>query len=139
MPKLSQTVEVAIELEATLEAQFLQELRAYQTVKAEFDDLAKDLAASKELLERMRESAGYLKLRFPGDYGITRVAGGTSKSLNKKKVYALGITAKQLADCYTEKPKKAHTLIILPGDEEKAAKAKAAMPRHEDDDYEDRE
>ncbi len=147
--RLTQTVETTTELELTptQRAALKQEFEIYQTLKGEMDDAARDLALSKTVLDGLREELGVKSVGFDG-YRVTEVSGGTTKSLNLKKLMAtFKITPKQLAGFYVEKPKKGHTLVTLPGDEDKAAKAKAAKakakaaaPRdaRDDDDADDR-
>lgn len=136
-PQLITASTVEVELDPALQLKLLQELKVYEALKAEAEENAEMLGAMKARIESIREECGAKKIHLPGGYGVTRVDGGTSTTLAKKKVYALGISKAQLDACYTTKPKKPHTLVILPGDEAKAAKAKAAPRDERDEDGDD--
>jgi hypothetical protein len=140
-PRLTQTVETTVEVE--VDAELLQllvtETNTYESLKDEFDDMLEDLETLKARIESIRAEAGVKKIVLPDGYGVTRVDGQTSRSLSKKKVYALGITAKQLEDCYVNKPKKGHTLVITPKSTAKAEAAKKKQAPRDERDVEDDE
>jgi LDH2 family malate/lactate/ureidoglycolate dehydrogenase len=140
--KLQATVVVEEKLDPALEQLLIQEMRIYAEAKADLAAAQSDVSAIEARIEAIREEAGAKKIELPGDYGITRVDGGTSSKLQKKLVYALGITKAQLDNCYKTSPKKGHTRFYLPGERAKAAAAMAARkgaPRDERDeeDYRD--
>jgi hypothetical protein len=143
MPKLTQTVEptvaTEVELSPELRAQLKQEFAIYQGLEEELEDTKGCLDAQKALLSSLREEAGEKSVGFDG-FHVTLVSGGLTKSLDKKKLYALGITAKQLESCYVHKPKKSYELVTTPNAERKAklaaehkAAAKKNAPRDERD------
>lgn len=119
MIRQEQTVEATTEvtIKPALQRKLRAELALYTELKTQVDELKAALEASKDSIEGLREAVGAKSFLFD-DAKITRVDGGTTRSLDKKKLYAKGITPKQLDDCYVEKPKKGHTLVTLPGGKE---------------------
>jgi hypothetical protein len=116
MTMLSQTVEATteVELSPALKTQLIMELSIYAGLEQQRNELQAEMDGMAEAIERLRLTAGAKSLSIEGGYHVTRVEGGTSKSLNKKKVYALGIMPHEFALCYTEKPKRGYTLITTP-------------------------
>lgn len=111
----TQTVETATELTPKQIARLKIELQVYKGLMLEQQELAEALAAMKAQLDSIRQEVGDKTIALPGFGSVTDVSGGTTRSLNKKKVYALGITPAALEDCYTEKPKRGHVLVTVPG------------------------
>lgn len=123
MARLQAMVEVSatteVELRPALKRKLLMELGVYASIKAQQAELAEALAEVAGNIEAMREEADAKSIRLEGAGLITRVDGGTSKKLNKKKLCAKGITPAMLEDCYDTSPKRAYTLITLPGEDTK--------------------
>lgn len=121
MTTLATTVEpsaelrTATELSPQLRTQLQNKLLAYAKADAEFEAAKDTLDALHADIADLQAQSGLKVLDFPGYGKVTLVDGGTTKSLDKKKLYAKGITPKQLEDCYTEKPKKGHVLVTPAG------------------------
>lgn len=122
MPRLTTTVTVKTTTELKLSTKLQNRLRAeiaeytelnaaYQRAKAERDVKIADI-------EELRERLGETSFKFEGTT-ITRV-GGTTKSLDKKKLVQLGCAMAWLEEATTEKPKKSHTKVTLAGAKEES-------------------
>lgn len=141
MGRLSLEQKVALVLTPAQEEQLRKEFGIYREMRDAAEDAERDRETSKGILDRLREELGVKSVSVAGAGIVTVISGGTSRSLNLKALMkTYGITPKQLASYYVEKPKKGHVLVTLPGDEEKAAKAKAAKKAMRDErDEDDRE
>lgn len=127
-PSLTPVQQAITELTEKQRLQLMQELKVYEGLKDEAAEAARDLAVSASIVEGLRDELGIKSITPEPGYHITLVDGQTSRSLDKKKLMkTFKISPKQLDAMYTEKPKKAYTLITLPKDEA-AAKAESAKP-----------
>lgn len=142
MPKLVQQslLDQTTVLTETQRLLIMRELKVYEALVAEVEDAQRDLAVSKSIVEGLRDELGIKSITPEVGYHITLVDGQTSRSLDKKKLMkTFKITPKQLDAMYTEKPKKAYTLITLPKDEAEAvaesakSSTKRSAPRDERD------
>lgn len=131
MPTITQTVETELILTPEQTLQLRREFQLYESLKAELDDTTRDLAVAKSILVGLRTELGVKSIGLDG-YRTTLVDGGTTRTLNKKRLMTTyGITPKQLSAMYDERPKKSHELVTLPGDDKKPAHT--AAPRDERD------
>jgi dynactin complex subunit len=105
------TAEADIVIEPRVRARIETKLREYGKLEQQIDKLNEELEVLKADLVDLREITGYKALDLPGFGKITLVDGGTTKSLDKKKLLAQGVTMAQLEMATVEKPKKGHTLI----------------------------
>lgn len=110
-----QTVEATTEVAITpqLQRRLRLELAAYAELKSQETEVKEALEVCKTSIEALRDAVGAKSFAFE-DSTITLVDGGTTKTLNVKKLLAKGLTLTQIADCYVETPKKPHTLVTLP-------------------------
>lgn len=117
MPVLTteQATKVEVELAPALRTRIQNTLLAYAKADAAYEAAKDELEKLHGDLCDLREMAGYKELELPGYGRLLLVDGGTTKTLDKKKVYAKGITPEQLEDCYVEKPKKGHVLVTPAG------------------------
>ena len=120
MVNLSQTTEATVELEIepVLKASIRKNLRLYASLKGQLDAAKEAVDAQLAHLEMLREQTGAKSVWLDGYGRITQVDGGTSSSLNWKKLFALGVTPAMKALATVTKPKRGHTLVTLPGERE---------------------
>jgi len=117
MPKLQTraTVKTTTKTEVKLTAKQQNALRKKLAVYAEADAAFKAAKEERDVaiadVEDIREQIGETSFEFEGAT-VTRV-GGTSKSLDKKKLVELGCALAWIEEATTEKPKKSHTRVTL--------------------------
>lgn len=124
MARLQVTVETAPEgeLQPALKHALLLELETYAYIKVQQEELARALTAVVGNIETLREEADTKSIRLEGVGLITRVDGGTVRTLNKKRLCSKGITPAMLEDCYDSSPKRPYTLVTLSNDATKNMK-----------------
>lgn len=105
--------EVAVTIEPKLRRKLLIRLRVLEELASQKKAIELAIAGENAQVELIRDQVGEKSLRVEG-FTITRVT-GTSKSLNWKKLKALGVTDAMRALATVEKPKKPYTLVTLPG------------------------
>lgn len=105
--KLSQTVESAVATEITVSPELLQKI---ESSLAMYDMYRQALDAEKTLINALLDEAGIKKVEA-GDHVVYITAGGTSSSLDKKKLIAQGVTDAMIDAATTRKPKKPYMTI----------------------------
>lgn len=112
MPTLSLEQKVQLELTPQLRTRIQNKLNAYMKADAEFE-VAKDrLDALHADLVDLREIAGG-DIDMPGYGKVTDKDNGTTKTLDKTKLLAMGVTLAMIAEATVEKPKK-HSVLVTP-------------------------
>lgn len=122
MPSLTleQTPNQELNLTPQLRTKLQNRLQTVAKLRAQIETLADQLTLAEADVEDARALAGFKSGDFPGYGKITRVDGLTSKSMTRKALLAEGVTLAQMAAATKEKPKKAYTLITLPGETQPA-------------------
>jgi hypothetical protein len=106
------TVTQTVELSPQLKRQLLNELKAYQGLKAQQDALELALANKKANIGRLREKSGEKALELEG-YKITLVE-PVRKELDKKKFVELGGSLAMLENATVSRPTKSYERISCP-------------------------
>src|ERR1035437_10267166 len=106
------TVTQIVELSPKLKRQLLNELKAYQGLKAQQDALELALANKKANIGRLREKSGEKALELEG-YKISLVE-PVRKELDKKKFVELGGSLAMLENATVSCPTKSYERISCP-------------------------
>jgi len=102
-------VQLTVQQQTTLRRQFKQ----YAELKDQFDDLKVLMEEQKDAIDAIRQELGEKSIGFDG-YRITEVDGGTTRTLDQKRLLAQGITLAQIEMATVETPKKGSIKITLP-------------------------
>jgi hypothetical protein len=108
--------EVAVIIAPKLRRRLLLDCKAYAGLKAQAADIKADMDALNASIESTREEIGETSVGLEG-FKVTRVFGTTSK-LDHKKLKAQGVTDAQIEAATVITPKKAYTLVSVPGQRE---------------------
>jgi flagellar motility protein MotE (MotC chaperone) len=101
-----------LKLSTKLQNRLRDELAEYAALNAAYKQAEAERDAKIADIEELREQIGETSVSFEGAT-ITRV-GGTTKTLDKKKLVELGCAMAWIEEATTESPKKAHTKVTLP-------------------------
>lgn len=117
MPSLSQEqqLSVAPEIQPQLRTKIQNRLLAYAKADAAYEKAKDELDKLHGDLVDLLAVSGEKELNFPGYGKLQDVDGGMTKSLDRKKLLAMGVTEAQLRDATTEKPRKGHVLVTPAG------------------------
>jgi hypothetical protein len=116
--RLQQTITATTQTEVKLSPAVKRRLMMKLSSYAELAVQRKAIKASMKKIEAevgtIRETTGETSIAVDG-FKITKV-GGTTKSLDKKKLVELGCALAWIEEATTEKPKRAYEKITCPGD-----------------------
>jgi hypothetical protein len=112
-PTITTTQTTEVQLEPKLVTKLTNELAIYAELEAELELSKQALDAQKSKVTQLAEQTGEKSFGVNG-HKVTLVEGTTS-SLDKKKLIALGVTTAMLEEATVTKPKKAYWLITTAG------------------------
>jgi hypothetical protein len=117
MPKVAPTVMTTttqeVELKPALRRKLLTELEAYADLQMQEKLIRSAMDEHKAEITKLREMTGENSLSLEG-FKTTWVTGTTS-SLDKKKLIALGVTMAQIEEATVTKPRRGFEKITCPG------------------------
>ncbi len=115
---LSTEATVEVEIEPTLKVSLRKNLKLYASLKEQAAAAKEAVEAQAAHIEHLRDQTGAKSVWLDGYGRVTRVDGGTTKTLDRKKLLAQGVSQAMLENATVEKPRRAFTKISLPGERE---------------------
>lgn len=112
MPKLTTELDTAVTLEPELSPELHARLEGSVLMHATLKDM---IDTERATMQAILEEAGVSKAAVDG-YTVSITSGGTSASLDKKKLVALGCTEAMIAMATTRKPKKSYLTVRKAGE-----------------------
>ena len=112
-PTATTTTTHEIKLKPKVRRELLTELRTYQTLKAQRDELDRRLKGHRDLIDAIRDETGESSLMLEG-FKVTQVA-PVRHVLDEKRLIMQGVTTEQIEKATIDVQTKPYVKISCPG------------------------
>lgn len=108
--KLQTTVTTEVTLDPTQQLQLDTAIATYTELKVMLDDIQRQIDQEKDVMRLVLEDAGVDSVKA-GGVSLSMVRGATRKTLNPKKLEAMGVSKAMIHDAYDIKPTSPYLMI----------------------------